>query len=119
VTLYSGVALNLFTNGLKAVTGSTDSDPRIAVRAWNERGAHVLEVSDTGVGIPPTLRERVFDPLFTTTASRNDPLGSGMGLGLSLVRRTVEAFGGKVNVVDPPAGFNTTVRVTFPVSEEK
>lgn len=119
VTLYSGVALNLFTNALKAVTGSTGADPRIALRSWNERGRHVLEVSDTGVGIPPTLRERVFDPLFTTTASRNDPLGSGMGLGLSLVRRTVEAFGGRVEVVDPPPGFNTAVRVSFPISQEQ
>lgn len=116
-SLYNGVALNLYTNALKAITARSGRDPRvIAFRAWNEGQSHFLEVSDTGIGIPPTLRERVFDPLFTTTGSRNDPLGSGMGLGLALVRRVVEAFGGRVEVVDPPPDFVTCVRVRLPLS---
>jgi signal transduction histidine kinase len=108
---YSGVVLNLFSNALKAVTASTTESPTVALRAWNDGQFHYLEVSDNGIGIPNALRERVFDPLFTTTASRNDPLGSGMGLGLALVRRTVEVFGGKVSVVEPPPGFTTTFQV--------
>lgn len=115
--LYNGVALNLFTNALKAVTGSPRDQPVVAIRSWNERGTHHLQVSDTGIGIPSVLRERVFDPLFTTTASRDDPLGSGMGLGLSLVRRAVEAFGGKVEVVDPPPGFTTSFQVRIPLTK--
>jgi len=118
--LYDGVALNLFTNALKAV--SALSNPRaerlIEFRAWNERDQHVLQVNDTGHGIPSVLRDRVFDPLFTTTEERSDPLGSGMGLGLSLVRASVEAFDGLVGVVDPPTGFSTCVEVRLPLDPE-
>jgi signal transduction histidine kinase len=115
--LYDGVLLNLLTNALKAVTSVTERTAKrvISFRAWNERGLHYLEAADTGVGIPAVLRERVFDPLFTTTASRNDPLGSGMGLGLAVVRASVEAFGGTVRVVDPPNGFSTCVQVRLPL----
>ncbi len=114
--LYDGVALNLFTNALKAVTAASPPAGEIAFRAWNDKDMHTLEVCDTGVGIPAILAKRVFDPLFTTTQSRNDPLGSGLGLGLSLVRSTVEAFGGRVNLVEAPPGFTTCVQVRLPVA---
>lgn len=116
VSLYSGVILNLFTNALKAVTASTASGRRcIAFRAWNQEKIHVLEVSDTGIGIPTPLRRRIFDALFTTTASNRDPLGSGMGLGLSLVKRGIEAFNGNISVVEPPPEFATCFRVVLPL----
>lgn len=117
VSLYNGIALNLYTNALKAVTAKVGTERgKIAFRAWNEGKWHYLEVSDTGVGIPNALHERVFDPLFTTTQSKNDPLGSGMGLGLALVRRGAEAFGGRAELVNPPAEFSTCVRVRLPLS---
>jgi signal transduction histidine kinase len=119
VSLYNGIALNLFTNSLKAVTAKLGNDERrIAFRAWNEPRNHVLEVSDTGIGIPTALRNRIFEPLFTTTSSNHGPLGSGMGLGLSLVKRGVEAYGGRVAVTDPPAGYTTCVRVRIPMEEK-
>lgn len=119
VSLYNGVALNLYTNALKSVTSKLGNEERkIAFRAWNEQQMHFLEVPDTGIGIPDGLRHRIFDPLFTTTASNRGPLGSGMGLGLSLVKRGVEAYGGHVEVVDPPAGFTTCVRVRLPLKEK-
>ena len=94
-SLYDGIALNLYTNALKGVTAKIGAHfERISFRAWNDGQWHLLEVSDTGIGIPSAMYERVFDPLFTTTAEGTDPLGSGMGLGLTFVRRSVEAFGG-------------------------
>ena len=121
VSLYNGIVLNLFTNALKAIiTRIGPGDRRIAFRAWNENQWHVLEVSDTGVGVPDALRTRIFDPLFTTTSavSNRDPLGSGMGLGLALVKRGTETFGGRVELVDPPPGFATCFRVRLPLSEQ-
>ena len=116
VSLYNGLALNLFTNALKAVTAKTGNERgKIVFRAWNDGRWHHLEVSDTGIGIPSVLRERVFDPLFTTTGSNKDPLGSGMGLGLTLVRRGAEAFGGRAEVMPAGEGFATTVRVRLPM----
>ena len=56
VSLYSGIALNLLTNALKAITGSAEgTEHTVAFAAWNEINRHVLEVSDTGVGIPAVL----------------------------------------------------------------
>jgi signal transduction histidine kinase len=116
--VYSGVLLNLYTNALKAVlaTASSIRDPKVAIRAWNERGSHCLEVSDNGVGIPPEIRKRIWDPLYTTTSDTGNPLGSGMGLGLTLVKQVVEDTGGKIVLVeDAPPGFNTCFRVAFPL----
>lgn len=118
-SLYDGIAQNLLTNALKATTANRSTDPQtIAFRAWNELSWHTVEVSDTGVGIEDALRDRVFDPLFTTTSGRLDPLGSGMGLGLTLVRRAAAAYGGSASVVDPPPGFNTCIRVRIPLTPE-
>ncbi|MCY4560057.1 MAG: HAMP domain-containing sensor histidine kinase, partial [Chloroflexi bacterium] len=127
VSLYNGIALNLYTNALKAVTAKTgEHQGTIAFRAWNDARWHYLEVSDTGIGIPAALHDRVFDPLFTTTKSpfttaksRNDPLGSGMGLGLSLVRRGAEAFGGSAELVQATSGFSTCIRVRLPIPAEE
>jgi len=117
VSLYNGIVQNLFTNALKAVIAKTDSTNKtIALRAWNEKRWHYLEVSDTGVGIPLPLRKHVFDSLFTTTDSIDSPLGSGMGLGLTLVKRGAEAFGGSVVLVDPPPGFVTCFKAKLPLA---
>lgn len=116
--VYSGVLLNLYTNALKAVLAAVSSirDPKVTVRAWNERETHYLEVSDNGVGIPLELRKRIWDPLYTTTSDTGNPLGSGMGLGLTLVKQVLEDIGGKIELADnPPPGFNTCFRVAFPL----
>lgn len=116
--VYSGVLLNLYSNALKAVLATVSSirDPKVTIRAWNERGTHYLEVSDNGVSIPPELRRRIWDPLYTTTSDTGNPLGSGMGLGLTLVKQVIEDVGGKIELAEePPPGFNTCFRVAFPL----
>ena len=89
--VYTGLLLNLYTNALKAVLAVSASikHPRIAIRAWNEKSTHSLEVCDTGVGVPPGLEKRIWDPLYTTTSDSGNPLGSGMGLGLTFNQATV------------------------------
>jgi signal transduction histidine kinase len=116
VTAYSGVLLNLYTNALKAVTSAQASirSPKILFRAWNEKGNHVLEVADNGVGIPPELKDRIWDPLYTTTSDVANPLGSGMGLGLTLVKQVLGEFRGSISLVEhAPPGFSTCFRVVF------
>jgi signal transduction histidine kinase len=117
VSLYNGIALNLYTNALKAVMAKSGrGDRRITFTARNDDTFHTLTASDTGIGIPAALRSRVFDPLFTTTSSNRDPLGSGLGLGLTLVKRAVETYGGTAEVVPPPEGFATSVRIRLPLA---
>lgn len=119
LSLYGGVVLNLYTNALKAVIAKSEAGARsILISADDHSGRHRLLVADTGVGIPGSLSDRIFDPLFTTTDSQNDPLRSGMGLGLTLVRRAAKAFGGSVRVTSPPDGYTTCFEVTFPLEKK-
>lgn len=62
----------------------------------------VLRVRDEGEGVPLELRTRIFQP-FVSTKDRNVPT-SGMGIGLSMVQRSVSALGGSIEIVDPPQG---------------
>ena len=76
-------------------------------------GPHVvLEVRDSGSGIPPEVIEKIFDPFFTTKE-----LGKGTGLGLSTVLGIVKSHGGWVNV-ESEVGRGTTFRVSLPASPD-
>jgi signal transduction histidine kinase len=116
VAMYSGILLNLYSNALKAILAAQHraEPPHIVFRGWNEPKRHIVEVLDKGIGIPAELHKRVFDPLFTTTSNLNNPLGSGMGLGLSLIRELVRHVGGSIRIVKAPRGFSTCFRVEFP-----
>jgi signal transduction histidine kinase len=120
VAIYTGIVLNLYTNALKAVIAENPkgTKPRIELRAWNERAWHVVEVVDNGVGIPEDIRERIWDPLFTTTSNSFNPLGSGMGLGLSLVKRLTESIHGRIELAEPPAGYSTCFKLRLKQTNE-
>ena len=68
----------------------------------------ILEVSDTGTGINRQIREKIFDPLFTTKLEE-----SGAGLGLFVVKQIVDEHGGKIHIKDRPGG-GTTFQISFP-----
>lgn len=95
------VIVNLVINALHAVDGvdrpkvSVSTHPveknRWPVDLAGERGYQVL-ISDNGTGIPKEVQARIFDPFFTTK-----PVGVGTGMGLSMVKSIVEAYGGRVD----------------------
>ncbi|MBY0490185.1 MAG: PAS domain S-box protein [Gemmatimonadaceae bacterium] len=74
----------------------------IEVRAWVQGDECVLTVADEGPGVPPAIRERIFDPFFSTK-DRTMKTG-GMGIGLTLVRQSVLAVGGRIEVRSRPQG---------------
>ncbi len=69
----------------------------VTVRGRREPGAVALEVDDTGPGVDPSTRRRLFEPLITTKEK-------GVGLGLALVKRIAERHGGTVEYADRPGG---------------
>ena len=85
----SQVLLNLLTNAFHAVSGQAGAWVRLEAR--HERGNLRLVVSDSGPGIHADIREKIFQPFFTTK-----DIGKGTGLGLSISRRILEGHGGKL-----------------------
>lgn len=120
IAAYSGIVMNLVANAFKAVAARSDNAPRRVLITASVAGDRlVLTVSDSGIGIPMSLRSRIWDPLYSTTRKENSSLGSGMGLGLTLVRRVVHNLGGKVEaMINPTPGFSTTFRVDLPMKKQ-
>jgi K+-sensing histidine kinase KdpD len=92
----------------------------ITVHASREDDRHVrITVSDQGPGIPPDLRERVFEKFFRVPAREShDPRRSGVGLGLPIGRRLVETHAGRIWIETPVSGRGTAVLVTLPIAIE-
>ena len=97
------VLWNVALNGVEAMDGRG----RLSLEVARQNGGVALAVSDTGPGIPPELRGRVFEPFYTGKPS-------GSGLGLTIAERIVEAHGGRIEIDSEP-GRGTRVTMHFPV----
>ena len=105
------VFLNLLVNAAHAIgEGKLEGNEIRIVTSTDGEGRAVVEVRDTGPGIPPALLSRVFDPFFTTK-----PVGVGTGLGLAISHNIVTGMGGII-AVKSEVGRGTTFRVTLPPS---
>jgi signal transduction histidine kinase len=105
------VFLNLFINAAQAIEPGAAGRNRICVRAHLRGSRVVIEVSDTGAGIPRELQERIFEPFFTTK-----PVGVGTGLGLAICHSIVSQMGGELTVESEP-GRGSLFRVALPLGD--
>ncbi|HMO32554.1 MAG TPA: HAMP domain-containing sensor histidine kinase [Lacibacter sp.] len=102
--LFDWVVENLLKNALDAMEGTG----RITIDIWDEPARAIVEVSDTGKGIPRSQWDRIFKPGFTTKKR-------GWGLGLSLSKRIMEQYHkGQLFVKHSEPGKGTTFRVEVP-----
>jgi len=102
---------NLVRNALAALRPGAASEARgrVVVEARKDRDEAVLEVRDTGPGVPEPLRTRVFDPYYTTRAD-------GTGLGLAIVKKVVLEHGGEIDCGPAPEG-GAAFRIRLPLSD--
>jgi len=98
------VLLNLVLNAVEALPRGG----RIILRTFREDGWVCLAVSDTGVGMPPEVKERALEPFFTTKGPK------GMGLGLSLAYGILDRHGGALSI-ESTEGRGTTVTLRLPI----
>ena len=106
------VVLNLIINAMQAVEARPLADGArhlITLSTRTENGNAVLEVSDTGAGIPEELQRRIFEPFFTTK-----PVGVGTGLGLAVCALVAQRLGGIISVKST-VGEGSTFTVTIPL----
>ncbi|UYO01261.1 MAG: sensor histidine kinase [Devosia sp.] len=101
------VFINLLLNAVEATALAGNS--RIDITTASRDGLAVVEIADTGAGMPEAVRERLFEPFFTTKAT-----GESLGLGLSITKTLLEEFGGTLTFTPRPEG-GTLARVTLPL----
>jgi signal transduction histidine kinase len=87
-----------------AINAVKHGSPHVTLRARDEDAAVIVEVADRGPGVPPADRDRIFDRFFS--GEERD----GFGLGLAIVRESIRAIGGTIDVDGAPDG-GTTVRI--------
>jgi signal transduction histidine kinase len=83
------VILNLILNAIEATSEIADGPREVLIRSTSEADGVLIDVRDTGAGLPQANPERVFEAFYTTKTS-------GLGLGLSICRSIVEAHGGRL-----------------------
>jgi CheY-like chemotaxis protein len=106
------VFLNLIVNAAQSMDeGKADSNELRVTTNVGSDGRVVVEVADTGAGMPPEVQKRLFTPFFTTK-----PVGVGTGLGLSICHRIVTTLGGVITV-ESSVGEGSAFRVVLPVAE--
>ncbi len=110
------VLLNLFTNAFYAVrqrqqAGEPGYTPTVGVGTERVNGTVVVRVRDNGVGMPPEVQAKIFQPFFTTK-----PTGEGTGLGLSLSHDIVVQGHGGTLTVESRAGEGTAFTIQLPTA---
>lgn len=98
---------NLLENAIKFM--GNQPEPRIEVNAWHAEDKLICVVRDNGIGIEPSYHERIFN-LF----ERLDTNTEGSGIGMSLVKRIIDAHGGTIEVESTGAGKGTAFVITLP-----
>ena len=97
------VFTNLIKNGIEAMSNVG----KLTINSAEVNGSLRISFSDTGVGIPDEILPKLFSPLFTTKAQ-------GMGFGLAICKRIIEAHEGTI-AVKSDCGIGTTFTVTLPI----
>ena len=107
--MFATMIRNLLDNAVRF----TPRGGRVDIGVYREAGEAVVQIEDTGPGIPPGEMDRIFEPFFRGS----QPIENGTGLGLSIVKRIIDRLGGSIvleNISGPSGtGLRATVRLPF------
>ncbi len=106
------VLSNLLHNAIKF----TPQGSEIAVRAAREDDSALVSVTDSGPGIPPDERDRVFERFYRSDRARR---GAGTGLGLAIAKHIVQAHGGRIWAADPGQPSGAKLCFTLPLAQPR
>ena len=107
------VLLNILINAAQAIPEGNAEKNEVVVRLDTDpSGRALIEVRDSGVGIPPDILPKIFDPFFTTK-----PIGVGTGLGLAICRNIILKLNGELSV-ESRVGFGTQIRILLPRADK-
>lgn len=117
------ILLNFYTNSLKAIKRANVKG-KLLIRVGEEDKHLFLEFADNGDGIPPENQEKIFDAFFTTSSppsslSPESEQMTGSGLGLKIVKDTVESAEGEVYLVTAPKGYSTCFHIDIPKAKDE
>ncbi len=105
--LASGSELNqVWTNLIDNAADAMNGNGKLAIRVVRENDFLLVEIADSGPGIPPDVKSRIFDPFFTTKS-----VGEGTGLGLDVVNRIIKNVRGQISVTSVPGDTRFQVRI--------
>lgn len=104
----------VFANLLNNASKYTPPGGRIGVTMRSDARSVQVQITDTGIGIPPHMLESVFD-MFVQVSGTSRAAQGGLGIGLTLVRSLVELHGGSVRASSGGAGSGTTMTVELPL----
>ncbi|MFP4442236.1 MAG: PAS domain S-box protein [Spirochaetia bacterium] len=108
------VIINLISNAKDAIEESgRESGKLIAVRTYHDTKWVYIDIRDNGVGIPPEVMEKIFDPFYTTKGVQE-----GTGLGLSIVQGILREMNGDLSIESVPGEY-TLMRLKFPAQPRK
>lgn len=101
------VFTNILSNAVKAAT----PDGKIRAIGGPKR---IVRIENTGMRVDLSKAEKWFEPFQSTTVETDPILGQGMGMGLTLTRQMLEAYGAKIQFVEPGSEFSTAIEIEFP-----
>lgn len=107
------VLLNLLVNAAQSIAQrDADAPGTIKIRSRRDQSRVVIEVADSGQGVPPVALQRIFDPFYSSKAS------PGVGLGLSVCRDIINDAGGTIHVASA-VGSGAMFLISLPVAEDQ
>jgi two-component system nitrogen regulation sensor histidine kinase NtrY len=113
--LFSQALTNIVKNATEGIAareeGQSDEKGRVEIRVSTHDSMAQIDVIDNGKGFPEINRQRLLEPYMTT---RSD----GTGLGLPIVAKIIEDHGGRLELLDAPAGRGACVRMLLPIADE-